>query len=140
MVTRLILPYPPTGNHAYKHTRLGQHYMTQEARQYQATVYWEVRRQQPSRPQFTGSIAVVYVIRPPDNRKRDIANTEKVMTDAIAKAGLIGDDSMIDAMLLWRETVTKGGAVLALIGFADEMDDLINQATMEDKNFSFPSM
>ncbi len=90
----LVLPWPPTGNHAVKHTRNGSHYLTDEYKAYRATVksiIAQVRAQPISSPY---KVSVVWF--PPDNRRRDSDNTAKTLFDSLIAAGIISDDSMRD--------------------------------------------
>jgi len=109
---RIVLPWPPSGNHGTRHAG-GAHYLTREHIDYRAKVLELVTgmRQRPplGRLRVTAHFAV------PDKRRRDLDNVWKVASDALQHAGLIWDDSAIDELHLYRTPVVKGGAVNVLI-------------------------
>jgi crossover junction endodeoxyribonuclease RusA len=113
----LKLPYPPTTNHAYTVAR-GRKIKTAVARQYAAHVHYAVadeRRVDPDGwyPTTTDRLRVVVHVHPPDNRKRDLANTEKLALDAVCSA-LGVDDSQIDQLTLVRGVTLKSDPHLLL--------------------------
>lgn len=57
-------------------------------------------------------IAVDIQACPPDNRRRDLDNVQKVLCDALMHAGLFDDDSQIDDLRIWRGPVRKGDGVV----------------------------
>lgn len=112
------LPYPPTTNSAYAVQR-GRLVKTSEARAYAQDVTERLFEQSTWRKfkrSLTGRerFSVVIVVYPPDGLRRDIANVEKLVTDAIFK--FIGaDDTRIDRLLLERaDRVTKGQLVVTV--------------------------
>lgn len=107
----LTLPYPPTGNHAWKHTKMGRHYLTQQARQYYELVV-EIVRQQGMCLGLEGALAVECDIYPPDRRRRDLDNAWKVLSDACTKAGVWVDDTQINRLVLERCDRVEHGRVL----------------------------
>ena len=105
----LELPYPPSGNHAWKHAR-GRHYLTDEAKRYYEQVGWLVR----SKGLAMGldcRLVVSCEIAPPDKRRRDLDNVWKVLGDACTKAGVWEDDTLIDRLVLQRMGPVAGGLV-----------------------------
>ena len=112
----LTLPWPPSGNHSVKHTRVGGHYLTNHASQYFVEVAWRVKTDllnQGLAEQCTldKPLAVRCVLFPPDLRKRDMDNAWKVIADAVTRSGLWADDHLVrDLHLQWGEK-TKGGRV-----------------------------
>lgn len=107
----LTLPYPPTGNHAWKHTRAGKHYLTAEARGYYELVC-HVVRQAGMAMYLDGKLIVEADIYPPDNRRRDLDNAWKVLSDACTKAGVWMDDTQISRLVLERMERVEHGRVL----------------------------
>jgi len=64
-------------------------------------------------PRFKAGLklSVLVTMYPPDKRKRDQDNAEKVFFDACTRAGIWADDSQIkDKRVVWAEPV-KGGLV-----------------------------
>jgi len=104
------LPYPPTTNHAYL-VRGNRKIKTQTARNYADKVGWlvadHVRTGEQPPQDFTDKrLAVTITVCPPDKRKRDLANTEKLATDAVMQAlGL--DDSQVDKLTIERGPVER---------------------------------
>jgi len=64
---------------------------------------------------FTGPVAVVAFLHPPDRRVRDIDNTAKPLLDALVKGGLIKSDYQVSLLLLKREEVLRGGRALVVV-------------------------
>ena len=58
----------------------------------------------PERP-IAAPVAVVYDFHRPDNRRRDVFNLEKAVSDLLVDAGILEDDSQI-----WDGRVRWGGA------------------------------
>lgn len=114
----LHLPYPPSANH-YKGRNTSGHrktdYITKEALAYIHEVGYSIFR-------FSGQCISTpcrqtIFVNPPDRRKRDVCNLEKVMNDALVKAGFLKDDKLIyDHRAAWvlgedgEPVVQKGGA------------------------------
>lgn len=104
------LPYPPTTNNAYlvANRRLVK---TPAARDYEAAVTAALlenpnvrafRRSLPDGARFT----VVIQVHPPDRRRRDLANVEKLAVDSVFKH-LGADDCRIDRLMLFRGEVDR---------------------------------
>ena len=113
----ISLPYPPSGNHMWKHAG-GKHYLTKAAMAYYSQVAYIIA-QTGMRLGLEERLAVEVDVYPPDKRKRDLSNVIKVLEDACTKAGLWQDDSQIDRLVVQRMPVIKGGAIglrLAPIG------------------------
>lgn len=108
----LDLPWPPSANTYYRHPTkgklAGRHLISEAGRKYRADVSWLVK---PLGHTFTGRVAVALTCYAPDRRKRDLDNLTKGLLDALTHAGLWGDDSQIDYLLIQRGPVTKGGRV-----------------------------
>jgi crossover junction endodeoxyribonuclease RusA len=115
----LTLPYPPTTNHAYTVSR-GRKVKTNKARAYQTAVQGECMTQLSFMclPAWTrdttARLKVKVIVHPPDRRKRDLANTEKLAIDAVFDwLGL--DDSQIDDLRLVRDEVQTDGLLVVEI-------------------------
>lgn len=118
MTTTLTLPWPPTSNHAYATVRTAtstRRIKSQNARNYALLAQVLTKRVHPT-PIFTSSdrIAVTLVLHPPDARRFDIANREKILIDAIAPV-LGFDDSQIDVICIHRAAVSVDERVIATI-------------------------
>jgi crossover junction endodeoxyribonuclease RusA len=114
--TTLTLPWPPTSNHAYAtvtNRGVSRRVKSSSARNYAALANLLTQRVHPL-PIFTPTdrIEVTLTLYPPDNRRFDIANREKVLIDSIA-ATLGFNDNQIDRITIERQHPTPNGAVIA---------------------------
>lgn len=107
----LELPYPPTVNHYWKHTRNGIHYVTQKGKAFQQAVIWRSK----NATKLTGRVALYIEIYPPDNRKRDIDNIFKALLDGLTKSGVIADDSLVYKLVAEKFAPVKDGKVVVKI-------------------------
>jgi crossover junction endodeoxyribonuclease RusA len=106
----VTLPYPPSTNHAYA-VRNGRKVKSATARAYAHEVGWRVADhvrsgEQPPEDYSAARLAVTIDVHPPDRRRRDLANVEKLCVDAVAHQ-LGFDDSQIDALTLRRQAVDR---------------------------------
>ena len=118
MNTTLTLPSPPTSNHAYATvtTRSGtRRIKSTNPRNTTMLARIFTQRIHP-RPIFaaTDRIAVTLVLHPPDGRRFDIANREKILIDAIAPV-LGFNDNQIDIITIERRPPDGIGTVIAAI-------------------------
>ncbi|NBI12515.1 RusA family crossover junction endodeoxyribonuclease [[Haemophilus] felis] len=84
----LELPYPPTINHYWKHTKQGRHYITDKGRAYQSKVKEVCSGSVP----FTKPVSVKVQVWLPDKRRRDLDNLWKVLLDSLVNAKIVADD------------------------------------------------
>ncbi len=104
------LPYPPSLNRAYR-TYKGRIILSAVARDYIQAVKLAVG----IALNLSGRLAVVINVYPPDKRRRDIANCEKLLCDSMTKAGVWVDDSLIDDLHIIRHPVAKGGRIVVAV-------------------------
>lgn len=109
----LSLPYPPSGNHATRHAG-GRHYSTDAVKQYHHQVATLAMAQGAART-IKEPVSVTVEVYPPDNRRRDLDNVWKTAGDALTKAGVWADDSLIDELRLVRMEPRPGGMVIVSI-------------------------
>lgn len=98
MTLRLVLPYPPSVNTYWRSNR-GRVHIADEGRDYRAAVVALCRRCEVS---DTARLRVQIVTHAADNRRRDLDNVCKALLDALAHAGVYGDDSQIDELRVVR--------------------------------------
>ncbi|MBU3554842.1 RusA family crossover junction endodeoxyribonuclease [Polynucleobacter sp. UB-Piko-W3] len=116
----LTLPFPPSGNHMYKHTRQGHHYLTPIAREYYKSVALIVHRHCGSLELAT-PLEVTCTLFPPDKRRRDLDNAWKVVGDALTKCGFWMDDKWIRKLTLqWSEVQTPAVASLFIGNYVEK--------------------
>jgi crossover junction endodeoxyribonuclease RusA len=105
------LPWPPSVNRYLRRAGKVMH-TTNEAKQYRKDVGWLCA----NAPRFGSKrLALEVAAYPPDKRRRDLDNIQKVLIDALMHAGLFDDDSQIDSLLTLRKEVRKPGCVLVKI-------------------------
>lgn len=94
---RFSLPFPPSINNYYAVVR-GRKILSSRGRVYQrdAVALLRSRRVAP----IEGTIFAHVVLVPPDRRRRDVGNLDKPIFDALTKAGVYSDDSLVRAELL----------------------------------------
>jgi Holliday junction resolvase RusA-like endonuclease len=115
MPLTLVLPWPPTGNHAVKHNRLGQHYRTGEYNDYRSQVAF-IAKQRRAR-QCVGKLDVSVLFWPPDNGRYagDLDNLWKVAGDSLQHAGIFRNDAAIDRLELVRMHRRERGEVVVTV-------------------------
>ena len=115
MVT-LLLPFPPSLNHYYRHNR-GVTHISGDGRNYRSAVGISVAMADV-RWSFTDGqrLSVAITAFPPDNRRRDLDNLLKCLLDALAKSEVYGDDSQIDKLTIERGEVVTQMALKTRIG------------------------
>ena len=109
---KVELPWPVSANRYWRRAGKVIH-TSNEARQYRRDVAMLVR----DAPCFgRARIGVAIVVFPPDNRRRDLDNLQKVLLDALQHAGVFEDDSQVDDLWIVRGNVRKpdGAAFVAI--------------------------
>lgn len=116
----IVLPYPTvTGNHVWKHTTKGKHYITTKGRDYYADVKMAVMAV-GAHIGIDQTIRVQCLLYPPDKRRRDMDNAWKVIGDALTKAGVWADDALIRSLLIeWQDPVKGGKVVVSLAPYVE---------------------
>lgn len=110
----ITIPFPPaTGNMMWRHSGR-KHYLTEKAKRYYFEVAHHVRAQ-GARFQLIGSLEVSVDVYPPDRRKRDLDNIWKVVGDALTRAGVWEDDSMVHDLRLRKMPVDPNPRVVIRI-------------------------
>ena len=107
---RIELPWPPSVNHYWKHTRNGT-YIAKAGREYRQSVELAVLIA-GGRRNMTGRLSLSMAATPPDKRKRDLDNICKGVLDSLAKSGVYEDDSQIDELLIRRLKPSKPGRLV----------------------------
>lgn len=109
------IPYPTvTGNHVWKHSGR-KHYLTTKALDYYADVQMAVMAQ-GAHIAIDEPIRVQCLLYAPDRKRRDMDNAWKVIGDALTKASVWADDSLIRSLLIEWMPPIKNGKVLISIG------------------------
>lgn len=110
---KIILPYPPSVN-TYWGFRGSHRYLTDKAKLFKQEVLTAFK---DSKSIGLGSkrLSVTISLFPPDKRVRDIDNVIKSLLDALCQAGAFVDDSQIDRLYVFRDSITKGGKCEVII-------------------------
>lgn len=110
------LPWPPSVNTYWRHPNkgplAGRTLVSEKGRQYRDDC---VRLAKVNRwPAFVSSARLSVTIHayPPDKRRRDLDNVLKAALDAMAQAGVYGDDAQVDRLEIVRKE--PPGAVLCV--------------------------
>lgn len=114
----ITVPWPPSTNTAYA-TVKGRRVKSQKAREYTRSIHallatnndWAVYA---TRVTATSIIHLAIAYHPPDRRKRDVNNHDKILIDAIFET-LAADDSQITHLTLSKHDVTQGGRAIVTI-------------------------
>lgn len=93
------LPMPPSINHYWRHGRNGT-YISAEGRRYRADVIKMIKTPTILYPRQR--LALTVVLHANSRRSYDIDNRVKVLCDALEKAGIYGNDSQIDRLIIVR--------------------------------------
>ena len=112
MIT-LVLPWPPSVNHYWRHVVIGRSVRTlisAEGRAYK-TIVEKACREQEAPIQLRQKLAVEIRLEPPDRRKRDIDNSVKAILDSLTSARVWGDDFQVDDLHVYRTKCVKNGRV-----------------------------
>lgn len=116
MYLELFLPFPPTVNSYYSHTRSGV-FISKKGRIFRDKVIKLVNEQLPNIT-IDYKMFVEVVLYPPDKRIRDLGNYDKALMDAITHSFLWEDDSLIDQQIFYRGATRYGNRHGKLPGMA----------------------
>ena len=104
------LPWPPSANAAYRSIVVNGRprvLLSKAGRAYKELAAWEMLRQRVS--SFGKQrVAVIVDVYPPDRRRHDLGNLDKLAIDALVPR-VIDDDSQIDRLTWERRKVVLGG-------------------------------
>jgi len=111
----LVLPYPPSVNHYWRHYR-GRMVISREGRAYRERVRALLAApgsggNGPRKPPSGGRIALDMDAFPPDRRRRDLDNIQKAVLDSLEHGGVYEDDSQVDLLITRRCGITPGGRI-----------------------------
>lgn len=104
-MTQLRLPWPPTTNQLHTVSR-GRKILSSKGREYRANATAAVHEQGSPRL-GSARLSVTLTLHPPTRAKRDIANFEKAVVDALVFARVLDDDEQIDELRLVRGEVDR---------------------------------
>jgi crossover junction endodeoxyribonuclease RusA len=110
----LALPFPPSVNHYWRHVTLPKQnrqatLISKAGREYRQKVLEQCVGMQAMGEVDRLSVEVTLIM--PDRRRRDIDNYQKSLFDALTHAGIWGDDSQVDQIIIQRALVKPPGGV-----------------------------
>lgn len=114
--TFTLVDIPPTSNHRLMPVQMGKGLRLVKTPEYrhwmeQAVISLSKQNLEYRAKIFNERVAVFITVLFPDKRRRDIDNLLKPVNDALTKAGIIADDSLIDYERVMRLPVNpEGGA------------------------------
>ena len=107
----LILPWAPSVNNYWNHTRTGQTFTTRRAKQFKtdclAIVLSEHGRLEPTGERLRVSI----VLRCKDRKRYDVDNFSKPILDALKHCRVYKDDWLVDDLRVLRGKTFPGGRI-----------------------------
>lgn len=115
------LPMPPSVNHYFiervvKSKQTGKHIVLKtpgpDALAFRKRVSECLLEQRIPLHVLSGKLRVTISVLPPDRRRRDLDNLLKPLLDALVRAALIEDDSMIDDLRIHRLGLHPDGKVI----------------------------
>lgn len=112
-MTVVSLPFPPTTNNLYLNARGKGRVPTPRYSAWRTQALWEMRIQRVK--PVTGPVHVHIRLVAPDKCRRDADNTFKAVLDALAKGGVIEDDSSAYVRRLSSEWAEAGEPCLVTI-------------------------
>lgn len=115
------LPWAPSMNRIWRAGR-GRVYRSAEyiAWLNEAQIQWLLQRPKLMHRKITGEYKILIDFFPPDKRRRDMGNLEKVVSDFCQAAGIIEDDSLCrDIHLVWKEQRSSGSVDVKLSSIRD---------------------
>jgi crossover junction endodeoxyribonuclease RusA len=102
-----VLPYPPTVNHYWKHSVRQGRIHVRIGKKGEAYIGAVAAFAPPSL--LLGPLALEAVVCPPDRIRRDLDNVLKALLDAMAKAGVYGDDTQVRKIAIrWGPLIEDG--------------------------------
>lgn len=122
----LRLPWPPSVNRIWRNVVIGRSARTllsKDGRLYFDDAARRVQVQRQGR-KIDGRAQVEIVLHAPTRAAIDIDNRAKAVLDACTKGGLWTDDSQVDVLVVRRDCVLKGGAVVVR---AVEIEPIVEQ-------------
>lgn len=115
----LVLPFPPSVNHYWRHVIMGKFVRTlisAAGREFKLNVAQALQNQLGAKIDPILCDCRLYVsLHAPDRRRRDVDNYAKALLDSLTEAGVWADDSQIrDLRLVWGDVLPGGKAVVTI--------------------------
>ena len=108
-----LMGLPPTVNHMYR-TGYKSRYKTLEVREYQLYAVNRIREAWAGQKALCGRLELFITFKTDDKRRWDIDNRVKALQDCLSIAGVIQDDSQVDALHVKRVYGKEKGTCLVV--------------------------
>lgn len=112
ITVKITVPMPPSVNKLFANVPGKGRVKTRAYRAWIEEAGWEVKRQRPSK--VTGRFHISIACKRPDNRRRDVANLEKALTDLLVRLKVIPDDAMAESVTMSWSGGTLGAAEVTI--------------------------
>lgn len=124
------LPYPPSLNTLYKPWH-GRFVLTDAGKKYKLQVGWMCKQKRS----ITSDVAMKITVYPPDKKRRDIANLEKIVCDSLKNGIVYDDDCQISYLVMHKAQVKKNGFIRVLVEeVTDEMLEQFEEWLVDEAN------
>lgn len=101
----LVMPYPPSANALWRNVK-GRTLKSAAYRSWLQEALLLLRAQRA--PHVAGSYSLAIVADRPDNRRRDLGNLEKAVSDCLVHAGVIEDDHLAKSIIMaWSDKAPR---------------------------------
>jgi crossover junction endodeoxyribonuclease RusA len=126
-VSSFVLPFPPSSNGLWFNTKNGRA-RSASYDQWRQEAGWELKRQHPSK--LKGPVSLNYVFEnAKDNRKRDLGNLEKALSDLLVEHQIIeADDHTIVRRISLAWGAVDGVCVTVVSHCVQEMTGMLEEA------------
>lgn len=99
----IVLPMPPSGNALYRNVNGRGRVKSERYKTWLNAAGWSLKEQKPGKVE--GEYRLWLYCDKPDNRRRDLANLEKAVSDLLVSHGVVTDDSLcVELHLYWSGT------------------------------------
>jgi len=107
---KLNLPWPPSWNHIYGIGK-GKVYKKQAAHDFALAVRVAIAKKRGWEGFGLSRVEIDIQAYPPDRRKRDLDNIQKILLDSLQAVGVYKDDSQVDKITIQRGPAVPEGMV-----------------------------
>ena len=108
---KLNLPWPPSWNHIYGIGK-GKVYKKKAAHDFALAVKVAMAKKRGAEGFGSSRVEVDIQAYPPDRRKRDLDNIQKILLDSLQSAGIYKDDCQVDKITISRGPVVPEGMIV----------------------------
>lgn len=109
MTTIHIRAFPPSANSLYANVPGKGRVKTERYRTWATAAGWDVKAQKPAK--ITGRYAITLTVQRKDNRRRDLSNLIKAVSDLLVDQQVIEDDSLEEEVHLYWYRAVEGCVV-----------------------------